>query len=219
MRMEIRGNFTHQLVEVKQEIQKMGQQVKQSLSLAIEAFQQGNVMKMEKVIQGDIEINQMELAINDEVVLMIAKQQPVAGDLRKLIVALKISSDLERIGDLAVDMAKVSKRIDTNYLTGQRDVLLEMADIACNMLETSLNAYMTSDILVAQRIAMLDDKVDQMYGQYIRDIMNLGTEALRAEQTTQLAFLGRYIERIADYATNVAEWVVYEVNGKHFDLN
>ncbi|UOE93280.1 phosphate signaling complex protein PhoU [Alkalihalobacillus sp. LMS39] len=217
--MEIRGNFTHQLVEVKQEIQKMGQQVKQSLSLAIEAFQQGNVMKMEKVIQGDIEINQMELAINDEVVLMIAKQQPVAGDLRKLIVALKISSDLERIGDLAVDMAKVSKRIDTNYLTGQRDVLLEMADIACNMLETSLNAYMTSDILVAQRIAMLDDKVDQMYGQYIRDIMNLGTEALRAEQTTQLAFLGRYIERIADYATNVAEWVVYEVNGKHFDLN
>lgn len=219
MRMEIRGNFTHQLVEVKQEIQKMGQQVKQSLSLAIEAFQQGNAMKIEKVIQGDIEINQMELAINDEVVLMIAKQQPVAGDLRKLIVALKISSDLERIGDLAVDMAKVSKRIDTNYLPGQRDILLEMADIACNMLETSLNAYMTSDILVAQRIAMLDDKVDQMYGQYIRDIMNLGTEELRAEQTTQLAFLGRYIERIADYATNVAEWVVYEVNGKHFDLN
>ncbi|WP_026671445.1 phosphate signaling complex protein PhoU [Alkalihalobacterium bogoriense] len=217
--MEIRGNFTHQLVEVKQEIQKMGQQVKQSLSLAIEAFQQGNAMKIEKVIQGDIEINQMELAINDEVVLMIAKQQPVAGDLRKLIVALKISSDLERIGDLAVDMAKVSKRIDTNYLPGQRDILLEMADIACNMLETSLNAYMTSDILVAQRIAMLDDKVDQMYGQYIRDIMNLGTEELRAEQTTQLAFLGRYIERIADYATNVAEWVVYEVNGKHFDLN
>ncbi len=214
-------SFHIELENVKHELLKMGEHVENVLRELIEGFQQtDNVAIMEKLIENDEKINQIELNLHDKVTLLISKQQPVATDLRILIVVLKISSDLERVADLAVDMAKQTIRLKEEAIIKQKkEELVSMFMLAQNMINESLQSFEHSDMLMAQRIAALDDKVDQMYGEFIRDLFQKHDEQIEIDQITQLAFIGRYIERIADYATNIAEWVVYEVNGKHFDLN
>lgn len=214
--MSVRGSFEMALSDLKVSIVNMGKEVEQALQTALLAFLENDEALMDQVIKADTKINQLEMAINDKVTLMIAKQQPVASDLRKAIVALKISSDLERVGDLTVDIAKVSKRL-SNVSKEDKKHLLLIAEIAKEMLTVSIQAYIDKDILQAQKIAQEDDKVDKLYGEFIKALFQSQTH--KAEEVINLAFIGRYIERIADYATNLAEWVVYEVNGKHFDLN
>ncbi|MEC2071577.1 phosphate signaling complex protein PhoU [Alkalihalophilus marmarensis] len=211
--------FHSQLDYVKQELLTMGNRVEEVIAQMKEAFESDNKDQMEALIAEDSVINQLELDMHDKVTLLISKQQPVATDLRKLIVALKISSDLERVADLVVDMAKQSIRMNKYSLPVYKEQLLAMFLIAEDMITKSLEAYEKSDILMAQKIALTDDKVDTQYGDLIRELFKVGDASVEVDQITQLAFIGRYIERIADYATNISEWVVYEVNGKHFDLN
>ena len=212
-------SFHFQLDNVKQELLDMGEQVETVLSEIIKGFTSSDIDLLERIIKDDYKINQVELALHDKVTLLISKQQPVATDLRKLIVVLKISSDLERVADLAVDMAKQSRRLKKDSLVVYQDKLMTMFTLAKEMIRKSLESFEQSDIMMAQKIASMDDKVDSLYGEFIRDLFKLSPEQIEVDQITQLAFIGRYIERIADYATNIAEWVVYEVNGKHFDLN
>ncbi|ERN52782.1 phosphate signaling complex protein PhoU [Alkalihalophilus marmarensis] len=211
--------FHSQLDYVKQELLTMGNRVEEVIAEMKEAFESDNKAQMEALIAEDSAINQLELDMHDKVTLLISKQQPVATDLRKLIVALKISSDLERVADLVVDMAKQSIRMNKYSLPVYKEQLLAMFLIAEDMITKSLEAYEKSDILMAQKIALTDDKVDTQYGDLIRELFKVEDASVEVDQITQLAFIGRYIERIADYATNISEWVVYEVNGKHFDLN
>lgn len=217
--MTVRLSFDSQLNTVKQRILEMGKQVEGVLFTVIDSWNSTNVAMMEKVITEDYKINQLELHMHDQVTLIISKQQPVATDLRKLIVALKISSDLERVADLAVDMAKQAKRMNSNAHLTYQDHIVTMFGLAQVMVNQALEAYEKTDLLMAQKIATMDDKVDHLYGEFIRELFSNKDLNMEVDQVTQLAFIGRYIERIADYATNIAEWVVYEVNGKHFDLN
>ncbi|MCK0473513.1 phosphate signaling complex protein PhoU [Halalkalibacter sp. APA_J-10(15)] len=215
--MSIRSQFDSQLDVVKMNLLKMGRDVDTILNNALKAFDSSDQALMDKIINEDYKINQLELSMHDEIILLISKQQPVASDLRKLIVALKISSDLERVADLAVDLAKQSKRM--THVTPFQNQILEIGMKAQEMLLIALESYEKTNILVAQKIATMDDRVDQMYGQFIRELFSRQDGTIEINQITQLAFIGRFIERIADYATNIAEWVIYEVNGKHFDLN
>lgn len=217
----VRGTFETSLEELNTNILEMGEMVEDALELAISGFSEDNIEKLDKVIKEDIKINQYEININEKVTLMIAKQQPVAKDLRKVIVALKISSDLERVGDLAVDIAKVSKRLSDKEekFKQKKKELLAIAKVAQHMITDALDAYQEKDVLKSQKIAQLDDSVDKEYGTFIRELFKANPHSTSAEQITNLAFIGRYIERIADYATNLAEWVVYEANGQYFDLN
>ncbi|WP_078430963.1 phosphate signaling complex protein PhoU [Alkalihalobacterium alkalinitrilicum] len=215
----IRGGFESELKEIKSKILEMGQVVEMALQRSIDSFKVNDHIGMDEVIRNDHKINQFELNINESVTLLIAKQQPVASDLRKLIVALKISSDLERIGDLAVDIAKVGKRVRPSDLKEYRSQLISISQRATEMLSSAIAAYYHSDILKAQKIANLDDTVDRMYGEFIQSLFKLESNSRQVENVINLAFIGRYIERIADYATNLAECIVYEVNGQYFDLN
>ncbi|KGA96788.1 phosphate starvation-inducible protein PhoH [Alkalihalobacillus alcalophilus ATCC 27647 = CGMCC 1.3604] len=214
-----RENFQQQLQAIKDQLLGMGTRVSEVLNETHVAFREADLIKMESIIQDDHFINELEHQLNDSVTLLITKQQPVATDLRKLIVTLKISSDLERVGDLAVDMAKAARRLDDSTLTEIKDKMLKMFHLAEQMIEESLKAYDDSDAMLAQRIASLDDHVDRMYGEIIKELFEMNSGEVGVNQITQLAFIGRYIERIADYATNITEWVIYELNGKHFDLN
>ncbi|WP_413379492.1 phosphate signaling complex protein PhoU [Alkalihalobacillus sp. 1P02AB] len=214
-----RENFQQQLQAIKNQLLGMGTRVSEVLNETHEAFREADLIKMESIIQDDHFINELEHQLNDSVTLLITKQQPVATDLRKLIVTLKISSDLERVGDLAVDMAKAARRLDNSLLTDTKEKMLKMFHLAEQMIEESLKAYDGSDAMLAQRIASLDDHVDRMYGEIIKELFEMNSGEVGVNQITQLAFIGRYIERIADYATNITEWVIYELNGKHFDLN
>lgn len=197
----------------------MGSQVEKQIHSMRQAFAAMNYAAMDQIIEHDDLINQLEIGIHDKVTLLISKQQPVATDLRKLIVALKVSSDLERVADLVVDIAKQSQRMKEQGLISFKEKLETMFSIAEDMMHDALKAYEASDMLLAQKVAMQDDKVDDLYGKIIRELFQLDSGDVEIDQVTQLAFVGRYIERIADYATNLSEWVVYEVNGKHFDLN
>ncbi|RSL32707.1 phosphate transport system regulatory protein PhoU [Salibacterium salarium] len=216
--MGVRGSYEQELSQLKQDLFSMGEQVIEAFSTSIELIKTQDRLKMEQLIADDAKINQIELKIHDDATMMIARQQPVATDLRTTIVALKISSDLERVGDLAVDILKAAKRMEEKKNEDEINAILEMAEVAQTMLKEAVIAYQERDMMRAQKIATLDDTVDKKYRLYIQSLFTL-TDETNAEQTTQLAFIGRYVERIADYATNLAEWIVYETSGKHFDLN
>ncbi|SFP74832.1 phosphate signaling complex protein PhoU [Salibacterium halotolerans] len=216
--MGVRGTYEQELLQLKADIFSMGEDVIAAFRQALNLLNNPDEEEMNVLIERDSDINGIELRIHDDATMMIARQQPVATDLRTTIVAMKVSSDLERVADLAVDIVKAAKRMEQNSNEDEIKAILEMADVAEEMLREALTAYQNRDLMRAQRIATLDDTVDQKYKHYIQSLFTLSDET-NAGQTTQLAFIGRYVERIADYATNLAEWIVYESNGKHFDLN
>ncbi len=220
MRMQTRETFHTGLSGLKESIVSLGNQVNGAFRDAMDAFLNNDLGKYDQIKDNDGNINQQEIQINEKATLLIARQQPVASDLRKIIVAFKVSSDLERIGDLAVDICKAAKRIPMTSLKIDMTLLTEMANLASEMVEKALIAYEQGNVLEAQQIAHLDDRVDEMYSQFVKMIFNIViSEQLEIEQLTQLAFISRYIERIADYSTNIAELIIFEVNGKYFDLN
>ena len=172
------------------------------------------------VINNDIHINRMEEEINDRVILLIAKQQPVATDLRRLMVLVKAASDMERIGDYAVNIAKETIRIGKDKHIAPIHLLDEMRVKTIAMLKQILDAFMKEDIEEAKKIAKLDDEIDAMYGHAIKTLLSVGVEhPEQLSQITQLSFVCRYLERSADHATNMAERVLFLLKGKHYELN
>lgn len=219
--MAMRESFLGELTDLKEEIMLLGSMVERAFKETMNAFHTKDYTKLDRIIDNDQNINALELEINEKATLLIAKQQPVASDLRKIIVSLKVSSDLERMGDLAVDMAKAADRIHHSAKFEEYEIsLIQMAEKAQSMMKSVLKAYRDSQVIDAQHIASLDDDVDTAYGEFIRGIFNVNiTSKDDTEYVTQMAFIARYIERIADYCTNIAEWIIYEVNGQRFDLN
>ncbi|PYZ93607.1 phosphate transport system regulatory protein PhoU [Salipaludibacillus keqinensis] len=219
--MPMRGGFLAELRELKEEIMLLGSMVEKAFEDVLTAIENEDVAKFNEIIKNDKKVNSLELDINEKATLLIAKQQPVASDLRNIIVALKISSDLERVGDLAVDMAKAAQRMDRmSYFKDYQSDLMAMATKTSKMMREVLIAYQQGNVIEAQHIANVDDEVDEAYGQFVKSIFTIKIDDKEtAEQVTQMAFIARYIERIADYCTNIAEWIIYEVNGERFDLN
>ncbi|TQR18589.1 phosphate signaling complex protein PhoU [Psychrobacillus soli] len=172
------------------------------------------------VINNDVHINRMEEEVNDRVILLIAKQQPVATDLRRLMVLVKIASDMERIGDYAVNIAKETIRIGKDEHIEPIHLLDEMRVKTIAMLKQILDAFIHENIDEAKKIAKLDDEVDELYGHAIRTLLNVGVKKPeQLSQVTQLSFVCRYLERSADHATNLAERLLYLLKGKHYELN
>ena len=216
--MPTRTNFETELTVLKEAITDLGHSVLRGFQDAVDAVETNNRARLGDLIEEDENINRIEMAINEKATMMIARQQPVASDLRKIISALKVASDLERIGDLTVDLAKAALRIDDlTTVTAEIGRLKAIADKVIHMIHRVFLSYADADIMGAQRIAALDDEVDKAYSAFVKDVFS----GIRTggEDMMQLAFMARYMERIADYGTNVAEWIIYEVNGQRFDLN
>ncbi|MCD8501509.1 MAG: phosphate signaling complex protein PhoU [Bacillaceae bacterium] len=217
--MQTREHFHTGLTNLKKNIIMLGQQAEGAFTKAFNSFINENSSFHNEIKTNDQKINQLEISINEQATLLIVRQQPVASDLRKIIVAFKISSDLERIGDLAVDISKAASRISKIDQFDTR-LLVEMADKAKHMLNKVFEAYETSNVLAAQQVAHLDDEIDKQYSEFMKMIFEVAArENIESEQVTQLAFIARYIERVGDYATNISESIIYEVNGQYYDLN
>lgn len=170
-------------------------------------------------IAEDQKINDFERQVDDECVRLIATQQPVAKDLRKIISAMKISTDLERMGDLAIDIAKIVRRIEGPLIKQLIDIPL-MAERALEMMRGGLEAYANEDMELANGLADQDDQVDQLYKKVVRDLLVIMTERPEVlDQGMYLAFVGRYLERFADHATNIGENVIYIATAGRQDLN
>jgi phosphate transport system protein len=218
--MNNRPCFDAALQNLKEKLMQMVSLSQEALDASIEALQQQNLEKADEIIANDKRINQMEKEINDLAITMILRQQPVASDLRRLIVALKISSDIERIGDIAVNIAKSVKFIGKDPHVKPIVHIPKMANIVQQMLHDALHAFNAEDIQEAHRIAKVDDRVDELQGQIIQELIELMSQKPEAiQQVTQLSFITRNLERAGDHITNIAENIFYIVKGERVDLN
>lgn len=218
--MSIRVTFQAELDKLKEMILELGGQALEAVRLAVDALKNQEVDKALKIIEDDRQINLLEEEINDKAILLIAQQSPVAIDLRRVIVVIKISSDLERIGDLAVNIAKSVIRIGSEQLIKPIEEIPRIAEVANSMVADSLKAYKDENVELAKEVARLDDEVDETYGRLIQELLELMTQKPDyISQITQLAFICRYVERVADHSTNISENILYLVKGKRYDLN
>lgn len=211
----VRQGFDQELESVRQELVHMGQIVQDAINNAVDALARRDKALAQQVMDGDDLIDSMQVEIEDRCISLIARQQPVATDLRILGTGLKITTDLERIGDHAFDIAKIVLLIGDEPLIKPLVDIPRMAVMAQSMLEDSLQAYLKLDIQLAEKVCRDDDLVDQLYHQVFRELLTYMLEdPKKINQATQLIFVARYLERIADHSTNVAEWVIYLVTGE-----
>ncbi|MGZ9583214.1 phosphate signaling complex protein PhoU [Paenibacillus marinisediminis] len=215
-----RKEFDLGLDELRELLEEMGRHVERALSESIDCLKTGDVERAKVIIAEDVELNELENKIMDIGSRLILKQQPVAKDLRRIIVAFRISNDLERMGDLSIDISKVVVRMNGQPLMKPLIDIPRMAEIVQKMIQESTKAYMTENVDLAYKMAKDDDLVDQLYGQIFRELLTYVVEnPQNASQAMNLTFVGRYIERIADHATNIGESVVYLVTNERPDLN
>jgi phosphate transport system protein len=218
--MVVREKFEEELTELQKKLMELGNFASIALTSSLEALENADIELALKIIDDDAVVNILEEEINDFAILLIAKQSPVAVDLRRIIVAIKIANDIERIADFAVNIAKSTIRIGKEQLVKPIEHIKRMHVLSLEMLSLSLDAFREEDLSKAKQIAEMDDEVDDLYGQTIRDLLQLiQVNQSQMSQITQLLFICRYLERTADHTTNIAENVFYLVKGKRYDLN
>lgn len=215
----IRERFEHDLIAVQQDLMELCDLSIHSLQQSFQAFLKKDIDLALQVIDNDPKINRLEEILNDRVILLIAKQQPVATDLRRLIVIIKAASDMERIGDHAVNIAKESIRIGKAPFVTSLEPIEEMFHKTILMLRQIVDAFIEENTIKAKEIANLDDEVDELTGNTLSNLMKLSVSNEQVAQVTSLSYVCRCIERAADHATNIAEHLFFLVKGKHYELN
>jgi phosphate transport system protein len=220
MRVLVRGHFEHMILDVKSKVLRMGALVESIIDTTVTALKEHNVDLAREVYKKDDEIDQLELEIEEECMMILALQQPVAKDLRTIATVLKVITDLERMGDNAVNIAKVILEIGKEPIIMPLVDILRMADIAQEMLKMSLDAFVMGDVALAEKSAERDEEVDKLYETVVNDILDIITEKKElTKQGTKLLFIGRYIERIADHSTNICERTIYMITGELKEIN
>ncbi|MBH5318486.1 phosphate signaling complex protein PhoU [Paenibacillus sp. GSMTC-2017] len=215
-----RKEFDHGLEQLHNLLVEMGNFVEHALVEAMAALKDVDVNKARIIIEEDPKLNGMEEKIMELGARLIATQQPVAKDLRRILSAFRIASDLERMGDQSVDIAKVVLRLEGQSLIKPLIDLPRMAEIIQTMTYESIQSFIHENVDLAYKMAKDDDQVDALYGQITRELMMLMMENPRnIAQAQLLSFVGRYLERFGDHATNIGESVVYLVTGSRPDLN
>lgn len=213
--MTVRHSYDQELAHLQQSLLNMGQVVAKAIDNAVLALAQQDLELARQVMDEDDLVDQMQVDIEDKCMILIARQQPMARDLRIIGTGLKITTDLERMGDHAYDIAKITLELADQPLLKPLVDIPRMAQLAQKMLRDSLEAYISLDIALAERICLDDDQVDNIYYQVFRELLTYMMEDPRTiGQATQLIFVARYLERIADHTTNIAEWVIYMVTGQ-----
>lgn len=218
--MQNRQAYDIALRELRQKLLHMGGDMQEALREAIRALKTLDPVTAQQVVDGDREVNHQEHDIEDLCIRLIATQQPVATDLRKIIAAMRIASDLERMADLAVDVAKTAIRLKGQRLIKPLIDIPKMANVCDQMVSDALNAFVEGSMALAQKLAEQDDEIDHTYRKVVEELFTLGAEKPDViSQAVSLAFVGRYLERIGDHATNIGESVIYIVSGERSDLN
>lgn len=216
----MREKFQYDMQELQSKLQNLADLTAQALEKSVDCLIEQNVEEALNIMEDDSHIDKLEEEINDLAILLIAKQQPVAIDLRRIVTTIKIAADIERIADFAVNIAKSTIRIGNEPLIKRIETIKEMQMLTTEMLTLAIQAFIDEDTLSAKKVADMDDKVDSLHGEAIRDLFNLlQTEAQYTNQLTQLAFVSRYLERVGDHITNISENIFYLVKGRHYQLN
>ncbi len=212
--------FERQMEGLQKKLLQMGDLVEEAIARAIESLKTQDLKLAEAVIKNDDRIDELELEIEEGCLALIATQQPMARDLRKVATLFKMIGDLERMADYASDIAKTVKHIGTQPLIKPLVDIPRMTRVTQLMVKESLDSYIKEDVSMAVSMAQHDDEVDMLHKQIFRELLTVMMENPRTiTQATHLLFISRYLERIADHATNIGENVVFLVTGEQRDLN
>ncbi|HAQ06614.1 MAG TPA: phosphate transport system regulatory protein PhoU [Bacillus bacterium] len=218
--MVVRERFQEDLNILHGKLLELGNFAVNALNQSLVALENKDVELALQILEDDAQANLLEEEINDFAILLIAKQQPVAIDLRRIIVAIKIATDIERMADFAVNIAKSAIRIGNEPLIKPIEHIKQMHQLSVQMLTLALESFNEEDLSKSREVAKMDDQVDDLYGETIQELLTLSqSKPEQIAQITQLSLISRYLERAADHVTNIAEHVFYMVKGKRYDLN
>ncbi|MBW6462668.1 MAG: phosphate signaling complex protein PhoU [Bacillota bacterium] len=212
--------FEEKISLLHERLQQMGNLVEESIALSIEALKSQDLELARKVIDGDDVIDDLEHVIEDKIIEFIATQQPMAKDLRRVATLFKMINDLERMADYATSIARITLRIADQPLIKPLVDIPRMAILSQKMVKQALDAYVREDVELAIAVGKDDDEVDKLFGQIFRELLTIMMENPKTiTQATHLLFVGRWLERISDHATNIAEEVIFLVTGEKRNLN
>lgn len=209
--------FDTELEEIRSRVLQMGGLVEEQIVSALEALISGNVSLARQVMENDHRVNALEVAIDEDCSTVIARRQPAAKDLRMVMTVVKTITDLERIGDEAAKIARMTRAIyESDRPTVPRTSEIQhVADIALGMLRTSLDAFARLDLTVAATVVRQDEQVDKAFVSILRQLITFMMEDPRTiSHAIEILFIAKAIERIGDHAKNMSEYVVYLVKGK-----
>lgn len=216
----MRKVFEEELLELHNEILRMGGIVEEQIYNSIEALVRQDESIAQDVIKNDDIIDEFDKNIENTCIRLIAKQSPLAADLRTVFIASKIATDLERMGDHAVDIAKITKKLKNEVYVKKIIDIPRMADLVKSMIKRSLDAYVENDIKKAYEVCKADDDIDDLYKQVFGEFFVFMTkDPKQINQITQFLFVCKYLERIADHVTNICESTIYVITGEQVDLN
>lgn len=217
----MRNRFDRQLLELNNELIEMGSLIEQAIEMGISALVRQDVDKAQQAIRFDAEIDEQEKTVESLCMKLLQQQQPVAKDLRLISAALKMITDMERIGDHAADISEMTILMaDTAYERTELniDLVEDMAKTTTNMVIKSVDAFVNKDLELARWVIGQDDVVDELFAQYKKELIQKICDNIKnGEQATDVLLVAKYFERIGDHATNIAEWVIYSITGEHED--
>lgn len=215
----MRNRFDRQLLELNNELIQMGSLIEKAIEMAIAAFVKQDVDRAKEAIKFDEEINRQEKDIENLCMKLLLQQQPVAKDLRLISAALKMITDMERIGDHAADISEMTILMaDSTYEKSHIDIELvkRMAKETTDMLIKCVEAFVNKDLELAREVVRQDDVVDKLFVEFKHQLILIINENVKnGEHAADMLLVSKYFERIADHTTNIAEWVIYSITGEH----
>lgn len=215
-----RNYFDQELQELQVSLLKMSSMVEELLHNSVKSLKAQDVELARKVIEDDDLIDEMEFVVEDKCLKLIALQSPLAKDLRLIATALKIITDLERIADYAVDIARITIKLANEKYIKELIDIPRMSEIAVDMVKGSIDAYVNLDIEEAKNVAKMDDEMDALYKQIFRELLFIMMEDNNTvHQATYFLLISRYLERIGDHVTNICERIIHTVTSEHVNLN
>src|SRR6186713_3595505 len=208
-------HFQEELEALQSRLLEMGGLAEERVRAAVQGLVSRDVELIERVLRGDEPINQLHIEVDSRCFRLLALHQPMAVDLRGIVAAVKINTDLERVGDLAVNIAEAAKRYTTHPPVKKLIDIPQMGDIAQSMLRDALDAFVRRDTTLAQRVLNEDDRLDGLKTQIFRELLTyMLQDPATIEPSLDLILISRHLERIGDHATNVAEDVIFMVLAK-----
>lgn len=211
----MRDKFERQLVELNNTMIDMGNKIIESINGSIDALINRNIDKAKKIMENDNEIDHLQKTVEGICLNLLVGQQPVAKDLRAITAAMKMVTDMERIGDHAADISEMTILMGEDSKIDNFDHISKMASETMIMLNRSIEAYVEKDTVKAQEVIEHDDIVDKLFDEAKQDVIRLIVDSSDdGEDATDLLMVAKYFERIGDHATNIAEWVIFSLESK-----
>ncbi|MHC1683265.1 MAG: phosphate signaling complex protein PhoU [Clostridiaceae bacterium] len=216
----VRAHFESSINELHSDIVRMGSKTERQIYSAMEALLKKDAELAQKIIDDDDIVDKMQKDIEDKSIKLIAMQQPLAVDLRDIFTVTKTVTDLERMADHAVDIAKIVKRLHNEEYVKELIDMPNLAAMVREMIKDSTDAFVTRDVEKAYAVCKKDNEVDALYKGIFKELLEMMvTHRDVTQQVAQLLFVCKYLERVADHCTNICESTIYIVTGKQIDLN